>query len=76
MFYPVVPPTTTSNVFKMCCPGKHDMFLDIREMANAAQSTVSRFLDIEAVHDSGDEEGSDYESVASLCHRSVIFSAE
>jgi hypothetical protein len=47
--------------------------LDICEMANAVQSTVLRFLDIEAVRDSGNEESTDYESVASS---SVVFSAE
>jgi hypothetical protein len=53
------------------------MYLVIREIANAAQSTVSRFLDIEAVHDSGEEESSDYESgvsIAGSCRS--FFSAE
>jgi hypothetical protein len=52
----------------------HVMFLEIFDTANAAQSTVSRFLDIEAVHDSGEEESSDYESGASAAGSCHIFS--
>jgi hypothetical protein len=42
----------------------HNMFLENFDMANTAQLTVSQFLDIKAIHDSGEEE--DYESGASV----------